>query len=172
MSAPVPRTTGRGRGLLGRVVAFEAGLAAALFVVMVAINVVEIVARYLFGHSFTWIHDVTILLAAWMIFLGFTAVAYHRRDITVTFLVDRLPGRARAVARLLAALGSLAFLAVVTWAGWALLRVQRGDITPMAHIPIVLYTWPLIVAAVTLGLVWLAEVGEAAGALARRRGAP
>lgn len=139
-------------------------------VIVVAIGVVEIVARYLFRHSFTWIHDVTILLAVWMIFLGFTAVAHHGRDIVVTFAVDRLPARARALAQVVAALGAVAFAGVVTGAGYNLVRVQSGDISHMAHIPIVLYTWPLIICAVTLLLVWLAELGHQLAALKRGAG--
>lgn len=147
-----------GEQILNWMVTLELWVAAALLTAMVIINVAEVAARYLFRHSFLWVQDVTVLLAAWMIFLGFTAVVHHGRDIAVTFVVDRLPARARAFFQLLGTLGAILFLAVTTWQGLSLLEIQRGDTSHMARIPLTLYTWPLIVGAVSLLLLSLAEV--------------
>lgn len=133
----------------------EFGLAMVLMAAMVVVNLLEIVARSFFAHSFSWIQDVTVLLAAWMIFLGFVGVAAHGRDIAVTFLVERMAPRLRLAAHLFISASSVAFLGVLSVAAYQLIGVQQGQVSLIAKLPLTLYTWPLLVCSATLLLVEL-----------------
>ena len=58
--------------------------------IMIGINVLEIVARVLLGHSFVWIYPTNLLLFSWMVFIGAAVVFYRKEYITVGYFVRLL----------------------------------------------------------------------------------
>ena len=91
------------------------------------------------------------LLAVAHAFLGFFLVlplAFLREShITVDFLTDRLPARARAVIEALSALLGAALLAAILWnsIGQALIQLRQGDKSQTLGIPMIWYWAPLVV---------------------------
>ena len=59
--------------------------------VMTAINIIQIIFRYLFHDEFVWIFPLTMLLFIWMTFLGAYVVYRRKKVIIVRFFVDRIP---------------------------------------------------------------------------------
>lgn len=85
----------------------------AMFALMVAINGAEIVARGLFGVSFSWVQEVSILAAMWVYFFAYALIAKGEEYIRVDIIVNQFgPGAARAI-RVAGRLATIAFHAVV-----------------------------------------------------------
>ncbi len=80
---------------LGRL---EEGLIAALLAVMTLITFAQVVARYVFNHSFVWALELVTYLFAWLIFLGMSYGVRVGSHIGVDALVKALGRRAARIA--------------------------------------------------------------------------
>ena len=70
-----------------------------------------------------WYDEVASILLAWLTYYGAALAALSRSHIAVPTLVNRLRGRARLVAMLMAETVVIAFFVVLAWAG---LRVMTS----------------------------------------------
>lgn len=103
-------------------------LANLLLLTMLAINLLNIAARFLTDQGVVWVFPLTTVMFVWMTFLGFFVVYRQGKDITVDILVDRLGPAARRVARVLVDIAVLALLVVLLAEAPALLERQVGNI--------------------------------------------
>lgn len=78
--------------------AYVAGI---LFMLILAINVVEVGQRYLFAKSLIWSSDLSRMLFVWMIMLGAAAAFSRGEHLAVTFIRDMLPPTLRRAANFL-----------------------------------------------------------------------
>ena len=134
-------------------------------VLLIVLNTVEIVSRYFFHYSFTWIQEVSLLLVSWMIFLGFARVVVEKQDIAITFFVDKLPERYVKPVRLLNTVlmfGVSLYLCVRTI---SLIGIQSDKTTEIAGLPYALYLLPL---AAAMLMVVLQSIVEAIGMMKQR----
>ncbi len=136
----------------------QMALSIAALGLIVLINLYEILMRTVFNKSLLWIQDVSVLFMVWMIFCGFTAIVYRKKDITIDLLVNLLPGGVNKILRLFTHVLMLAFLAVFTWVGYFYLVRQTGVGTLTAEIPRVLYIFPVILNSFSVMLVYLLEI--------------
>lgn len=96
----------------------EESLIALILAVMTVITFVQVVARYVFNHSFVWALELVTYLFAWLIFLGMAYGVRVGSHIGVDALVKTLAGRpARIVGGIAAAL-CLVYSVIVFYGGW------------------------------------------------------
>lgn len=151
---------------LGRALAWTefalARLAAVLLVALLVLINVEVVARYVFGTSTLVADEYGGYLMAWMTMLGALHLLRADRHLTMTWLVDRMPPRARNAVGLLGSLIGLAISAVLLHATWVLVadsaRYSSLSIQP-SRTPLV---WPQLILPVGYALLCLAYVEEIA----------
>ena len=85
------------------------------------------------GSALVWYDEVASILLAWLTYYGAALAALRRAHIGVPTMARKLTGRAR-IAVLLAAEGvTIAFFAVIAWAGWRVVRVLEG--TTLVSLP-------------------------------------
>ena len=107
-------------------------IAGAALLGIVAINGVNVVARYFFGSPFSWAEELMLFLMILAVFSGTIAVTWYNQHIRIEMVVDRLPPRFRGVVRVLAAVASIAIIIVVVTASYRLVSLlqsleQRSD---------------------------------------------
>ncbi len=95
-----------------------------ILVAIIAINAAEIVTRSFFSASFDWIHEINLLLANWLYFLGICLIYYRQQDITIDFVLRLFKGALRAPFLIAINLLTIVTLLVVVWYGWELLALQ------------------------------------------------
>jgi TRAP-type C4-dicarboxylate transport system permease small subunit len=100
---------------LGRWADRVGGNASLLFVVIVAISAYEVVMRYAFQSPTSWVHEISVTLAAAAFALGGPYVHDTRQHIAITFFFDRMAPGARRWVRVLQSVLIVAFLACLTW---------------------------------------------------------
>lgn len=66
------------------------GLAAMLLVAGVAINLANVIGRYVFHYAIYWAEEAMIYMAIWSIFLAAIAIAHDRADLTMGLFSARL----------------------------------------------------------------------------------
>ena len=93
VEAPLPRAAGP---RIARVaVSVARPLLGIVLLIMVALNVVNAVCRYLFGIVFTGADEVLVFMMIWLAMLGLILVTADRRNIALDFLANRLGPRSR-----------------------------------------------------------------------------
>ena len=119
----------------------------AFLALMVAINGIEIVGRGLFGRSFVWVQEVSILSAMWVYFFAYGLIAKDEEYIRVDLFANFAGPAARIVISLFARLATIAFHATVLWFGieaWRFLGLFRTSILDW---PESLFVLPILIGA-------------------------
>jgi C4-dicarboxylate transporter, DctQ subunit len=128
-------------------------IAAAGLFVIVAINGVNVVARYVFAVPFSWAEEAMLYTMIAAVFAGAVSVSWQQRHIRIDAFVDLLPASARWIGDLVAA---AVMVAILIWLATVGARVttmlfnfdQRSD---AMHLPI----W-IPNAAIVLGVILIA----------------
>ena len=126
----------------------------------VAVLIVDIATRKSVGFSILGMVDLNQLAQMTCVFLVLPLAFLRESHITVDFLTDRLPARARVTIEALSALLVAALLASILWnsIGQALIQLRQGDKSQTLGIPMIWY-WAPLVAGMALSLVAVLLVG-------------
>jgi TRAP-type C4-dicarboxylate transport system permease small subunit len=119
----------------------------------VAVLIVDIATRKSIGFSILGMVDLNQLAQMACVFLVLPLAFLHESHITVDFITDRLPRRARAGIQAASALLGAALLAAILWhsVGQALIQFRQGDRSQTLGIPMLWY-WAPLVAGVALSV--------------------
>ncbi|HEY0833650.1 MAG TPA: TRAP transporter small permease [Azospirillum sp.] len=120
----------------------NSALAAIILAVMVVLVFANVVGRYLFDYSFSWVEEVTRYMMIWLAYLCAGLALRHRRHVAVELLHDALPGPAMLAVRALVVVVILGFFAAVAWYGFRYAAFAWMQSTP--------------VLGLSLGLIYLA----------------
>lgn len=102
--------------LIDRMSRLGVWIAAFLVAFLMVTQVAEVILRTL-GHPTTWIYDVNLTALVGVIFLGLAGAEIHGEHVAVDFLTERIRGRRGQALRLVNALLTVAFLALLAWFG-------------------------------------------------------
>lgn len=120
--------------------------------VVIVINGLELVARNFFNYSFAWAHEVNLLLASWVYFLGMTMVYARNADITVEYFSGMLPARGQRIWVVVCNVAAIGVLAVIAWYCWVLMRLQADFKTTGLGIPNPFFSAPVFLSALLMAL--------------------
>lgn len=98
-------------------------LVGGLLLVIVALVLLQVGARYLFGGAYTWSEEGNLFLWGWMILLA----AVRAEHMRVDFVVNHLPRAVRKVTAVLIGLLSLFLLGLLFWGGIQMVELTRND---------------------------------------------
>jgi TRAP-type C4-dicarboxylate transport system permease small subunit len=107
-------------------------IAALSLLCIVAINGVNVVARYFFGSPFSWTEELMLFLMILGVFTGAVAVTWRNLHIRIDTIVDRLPTALRRAVSVIASIASIVVIATVMLASFQLVALlqsmdQRSD---------------------------------------------
>lgn len=109
-------------------------IAALLMVVMVALMTTQVVLRYGFSSSLSWVEEVVRFLMIWMSFLGAAVVVWHRGHISVDIFVRYLPQTLQTTCRVISTICGIVFLVVLFFKGIEFLESVRITTAPATQI--------------------------------------
>lgn len=112
----------------------------------VAALIVDIATRKSIGFSILGMVDLNQLAQMACVFLVLPLAFLRESHITVDFVTDRLPARARAAIEALSTLLGAALLGAILWfsIGQALIQIRQGDVSQTLGIPMQWYWLPLV----------------------------
>lgn len=145
---------------------------AAMLVVIVAINAVNVVGRYLLSAPISWAEEITLYLMIGAVFLASPAVTWDGAHIRMDILARALPAGIRRLLEAVADLVSFAVAALLVYASVPIV-VRLAEFDQRSHaaeIPMALPQGavPLGFALVALALIARELSGKAAEHAARR----
>jgi TRAP-type C4-dicarboxylate transport system permease small subunit len=124
--------------MVNRVLAVvENSLAAAAFMVITAVALVNVISRYFLNASLAFTSEITINLAVWMTMIGAAIAVRERAHLGFSLLHDRVRGRLRDAVTIVIAVVMVLFLLVIAVYGWEQVVSQfaSGRATPSMGIP-------------------------------------
>ncbi|MCP5152112.1 MAG: TRAP transporter small permease subunit [Chromatiales bacterium] len=98
----------------------------AILLSLALVVVLAIVFRYA-GSSLVWYDEVASVQLAWLTYYGAAFAALKRAHLGFSGLVEALPAGARGALFWLAEALVATFFVAMTWAGWRVLDVMRGE---------------------------------------------
>src|SRR6476619_1101058 len=97
-------------------------VAGVLLAASVALNFVNVVARYFFNSSIFWAEEVMLFLMVGCVFLGNGVVAWSGRPLRMDVIVGMMPAYTRSVLALLSELTFIVVAAVIVVFSWPVIR--------------------------------------------------
>jgi TRAP-type C4-dicarboxylate transport system permease small subunit len=135
---------------------------AAVMAVMVAVVSIQVAYRYGLNGSFDWADEVSRLAFVWSVFLALPLGLKQGAHIGIEFIVQRLPGSARAgLFRAMSALAVVLML-VVAWQAAVLVTQQWDEMLPTIPVTSALFMVPVAWSAIhsALRLAVIAATGH------------
>jgi TRAP-type C4-dicarboxylate transport system permease small subunit len=96
----------------------------AMFLVIVALTIAQVAARYLFDRPLIWSEEVAKLLLVWLVFLGAAAVTFDGRHLDVDVLFRAMPMPLRRVLRAVNLAAALFFLSAMVWFSIEVIEIE------------------------------------------------
>jgi TRAP-type C4-dicarboxylate transport system permease small subunit len=107
-------------------------LAALALLGIVAINGMNVVARYVFGAPFSWAEELMLFLMIFAVFAGAVAITWRNQHVRIATIIERTPRLLQRFAKVLASIACIVVLATVAAASFNLVSLlqsfdQRSD---------------------------------------------
>ena len=135
---------------------FELYIAAICFIALTIMLMGQVVSRYVFMHSFTWMEEVATILFVWMIYLGVCSAVTKRKHLRIDFLLDMMPFKVKRVMLILSNVIFAAFNVFVSVIMFNVIKLLGSSQTTMLHIPQKL-VYSIIPIGLLLSVIRLAE---------------
>lgn len=139
----LPVTPGRAERML---VAANGGVLIGLMASMALLVIANVLARYVFNHSFVWAEELSRYMMIWVGFLGAGLVLRVGAHIAVDVFQDLLPRRAAQAVRVLVLAVLAVSLVSMLWLGVEYVRFAWGQETPVLN-----WNFGLVYLAIPIG---------------------
>jgi len=131
LTPPVPHTLSIASRILDSIAWLCMLLAGIALVVIIVTFGWLVYGRYILDNTPTWVEQLSLLLIAYITFLG-AAVGVHRNThLSIDFIRESLPAGPRVAMRYVADLMVLAFGVGMAWQGWILMMQDIDRAIPM-----------------------------------------
>lgn len=97
-----------------------------LTAVMTTIMMTQVVMRYFFNAPLFWAEEISVQLLVFITLFGLSLLVHKSQLVSIDFLPQALPRRARHALLALLGVAMLALLLFITWLGWD--WVNRPDV--------------------------------------------
>lgn len=116
---------------MGRIAGACMVVAGVQMVVLVAFMGWLVFGRYVLNDTPTWVEQLSLLLIAYITFLGAAIGVRDESHLSIDFVRESLPPIPRAALRLLADLMVIVFTVIMAWQGWKLVQTNLTREIPM-----------------------------------------
>jgi len=128
-------------------------LVIASLVAIIGINSLEIFTRFILNKSFFWVHEVIILLANYMYFLGAALVYKRRQDIQMEYFLKFFSVKIQRKWDYIIDGACFYFFVVLFYHGIRILNVQSKQVSQGLGIPNHYFTLPLVIGTLSILLI-------------------
>ncbi len=118
----------------------------------------NVVMRYVFNSGIMISEEVARMTFVWLIFIGSVLAFRAKQHLAVNMLVVRLPVKQQKVIHILRQLLILAVLWLLIDGGWAQTIIGLSTVTPVAGVPIAVFSGAVWFCATAMALMILADL--------------
>lgn len=109
---------------------------------MLLIVFLQVISRYVFNYTPSFAEELSRYLFVWIVFLSLPLVARVGGHMAIETLTSRISGIKLKICRILSAIFTLAFLAIMTWQGVRMVMIANFQTSPAMVIPM---SWVYVV---------------------------
>ena len=124
------------RVILERLNNWIQALSAVLLGIMTLLVIMQIFFRYILGNPLGETQELSIYAMVWVIMLGSTIAVRNKTHIAVSYFVELLPGSIARTVRGICYLLTIAFFAILSYQGWALMIRAMLQRSPSTGLPV------------------------------------
>ena len=114
---------------------WESHLSALCFIVIGVMLTLQVISRYVFGHSFTKIEEIATQLYVLMTYTGVASAVTHRKHLTISALPDAMPFKVRKALLILADVVFIGFCVWIIPPFLKYIKALGSSKLPVSHIP-------------------------------------
>jgi TRAP-type C4-dicarboxylate transport system permease small subunit len=128
-------------------------LVIASLLAIIGINSLEIFTRFILNKSFFWVHEVIILLANYMYFLGAALVYKRRQDIQMEYFLKFFSVKIQKKWDFVIDGACFYFFIILFYHGIRILNVQSRQVSQGLGIPNHYFSLPLVIGTLSIILI-------------------
>jgi TRAP-type transport system small permease protein len=128
-------------------------LVIASLLAIIGINSLEIFTRFILNKSFFWVHEVIILLANYMYFLGAALVYKRKQDIQMEYFLKFLSVKTQKKWDFVIDAACFYFFVILFYHGIRILNVQSRQVSQGLGIPNHYFSLPLVIGTLSIILI-------------------
>ena len=118
------------RKILDKIAQLQMLVASALFFIIFLVNMLEIISRSAFNHSFLWVSDFSVICVVWMICLAMSACIHYKEHLFMDFLAQKLPAKLRQGLNIIISFITFAFFVLLFFTGLRTAATKTALIFP------------------------------------------
>ena len=127
-------------------------LLAAIFGATILIVAAQVIFRYVFNNSLTWVEELARYLFIWMIFLGAALALRDETHIRIDLLINRLPVRISSILKAVNLILTIVFIELAIVLGFILVGRTANTQSPALSLPVNYVYYASLPTAFLLGL--------------------
>lgn len=105
-------------------------VATVLFIIIFAINILEIFSRTFFNRSFLWVSDISVICVVWLICLSMAAGVYRKEHLFMDFVLNKIPPKPRKIVAIIVDLLAIAFFIMLCYTGIQTASTKKALVFP------------------------------------------
>ena len=114
---------------------WESYLSTAFFIINTVLLIVQVISRYCFNHSITWMEELATFFYLIMVYSAIASAVTHRKQICIDALTDVLPFRAKKVMLILSDVIFIIFCIWIQKGLFDIVDLVGSGSTALLHIP-------------------------------------
>jgi len=115
---------------------FELYAGTLCFILVTILLTVQVISRYVFNHSFTWVEEIATMMFVWMSYFGISAAITKRKHLRIDFLLELMPFKVKRAMLILCNVIFMVFCVYMTVVMLDLMEIAlAGSKSPMLRIP-------------------------------------
>ncbi len=135
-------------------------VAGVLMVILIVIFGWLVFGRYVLNNTPTWVEQASLLLVAYITFLGAAIGIRRNSHLSIDFVREALPRGPRLVLRYVADLMIFVFGGFMAWQGWGLVETNLDRAIPMIDLPEAWRAAPLVICGLLIMVFSTADLIE------------
>ena len=101
-------------------------LIAVIIAILFAVNLLQVIARYVANHAFVWVNDVTIVGLLWMVSFACPWLWLIRRHLQMDFADAFIPRKVMRVVEIIVGVAAIIMAGMLTVSAVAAFKVNTG----------------------------------------------
>jgi TRAP-type C4-dicarboxylate transport system permease small subunit len=127
-------------------------IAGTLMVLLIAIFGWLVWGRYVMNNTPTWVEQASLVMVVWITFLGAAVGVRRRSHLSIDFVREAMPMRARVTLTFAANVMMVGFGLIMAWQGWLLTSSTMARVVPMLGISEGWRAFPIAICGVLMTL--------------------
>lgn len=110
---------------------FETYAATVCFFILTILLTLQVVSRYVFRQSFTWMEELGTIIFVWMIYLGVSGAVTNRKHLRIDFVLDMMPFKIKRVFLIFSNVVFAAFNVYISFVMLNVMKLLGNSVTTM-----------------------------------------